>query len=603
MSLEGPNFDEIKAKLKAGDARNAFELLRRTLRPDDPFVTQARAARLYRSMARDGAELRPLKIALLAGSTVDHLADVLRLWLATVGFDAEIYVAPFDMVVQTVLDEASDLYAFKPDVVWLCTTHRDVPLEIAAGSDIAAVRAKVERAVQDKQRLWQVLLQRCNCLVVQNNADCPADDPFGNIAGAAPWGGRSALRLYNFELGAAALPGVAVFDLDHLASLYGKAQWFDSRYWFHSKHAFAPDATGLVAASLAQLVAAAKGLAKKCLVLDLDNTLWGGVIGDDGLEGIALGQKADGEAYVAFQAYARALKERGIVLAVCSKNDEAIAKEAFEHHPDMRLRLSDIAVFRANWNSKVENVRDIAATLSIGIDSLVFADDNPAERDIVRQFLPAVAVPELPDDPADYVRVLARYYAENAQRAELQLSFQDTADYLASLQMVAEIGAVDALNLPRLAQLINKSNQFHLTGTRYSEAELAAFATRPGYVIRNFRLRDRFGDNGLIAVVVLRVLDRDLVIDTWVMSCRVLARSMEEFICNEMLRVARERHCTSLVGLYKPTAKNKLVAGLYPRLGFEKVADTDGVSRWRRAVGPASSDLTTYARQLEMTTE
>jgi FkbH-like protein len=603
---------DFKFALKGGDGPGAFRILRDAIGRDDPFVRQAQAAKLFRSIPATALALRPLKVALLAGSTVDHFADILRFWLATAGFAADIFIAPFDMIVQTVLDYSSDLYTFKPDVAWLFTTHRDVRLEIAAGAGSGSVEQAVAAAVGRQVSLWEALLGRLNCIVVQNNADSPADDPFGNLAGVAVWGARNALRRYNVELGAAMLPGVVIYDLDHAASLYGKRQWFDSRYWFHSKHAFAFDAIGLVASSSAQLIAAAKGMARKCLVLDLDNTLWGGVIGDDGIDGIMLGQKADGEAFSAFQAYAHALKERGIILAVCSKNDETNAKEPFERHPDMRLRLSDIAVFRANWNNKVDNLRDIAATLNIGLDSLVFADDNPAEREIVRRFLPVVAVPDLPEDPAGFVSALAdgryfettsfsdedrersRYYQENVKRAELQLTFKDTADYLLSLQMTAEVGGPDSFHLPRMAQLINKSNQFQLTGTRYSDAEMLALAARDDHAIRYFKLSDRFGDNGLIAVIVLKIDATELHVDTWVMSCRVLGRSMEEFICNEMLSVAQHHNCRVVVGRYRASAKNKLVSGLYDRLGFEKISDDDGGTAWRRPVHEPLRQLTSY---------
>jgi FkbH-like protein len=532
----------------------------------------------------------------------DHLADVLRYWLAAAGFAAEIYLAPFDMITQSVLDENDELYTFKPDIVWIFKTHRDVHLQIAPGADHAAVRSVVDDAVHQNIHLARTILSRMKCTIILNNADLPADDPFGNIAGASVWGARQALRLYNNELAAAAPIGAVIFDLDHLASEFGRRQWFEDRHWYHSKHAFSFDALGLVASAAARLVAAVKGLAKKCLVLDLDNTLWGGVIGDDGMDGIQLGAKAEGEAFMAFQSYLRALKERGIILAVCSKNDEKNAREPFERHPDMKLRLDDIAVFRANWNNKVDNIRDIATTLNIGLDSLVFVDDNPAERDIVRQFLPMVEVPELPDDPSGYITALAkhryfettsfsdedrersRYYQENVKRAELQLSFNDKADYLASLKMTGEIGSIDGFYLPRMAQLINKSNQFHLTGTRYTEAELNAFAARPDYVLRYFKLSDRFGDNGLISVVILHVVEDALVIDTWVMSCRVLARSVEELICNEILKVARQRGCREIIGTYRPSAKNALVSGLYERLGFAKGLNDGDHTTWRMAV-------------------
>ncbi|MBN8902128.1 MAG: HAD-IIIC family phosphatase, partial [Rhodospirillales bacterium] len=342
-----------------------------------------------------------------------------------------------------------------------------------------------------------------------------------------------------------------------MPAVYGRRRWDDARWWFHSRHPFAIAASGLVAHAASRLLAGARGLAKKCLVLDLDNTLWGGVIGDDGLAGIRLGAGADGEAFVAFQLYVRALKERGVILAACSKNDAETAASVFRDHPDSVLRFEDFAVFVANWDNKADNLRDIARRLNLGLDALVFVDDNPMERDIVRRQLPEVAVVDLPEDPSGYVTALAapgwfeaaafsaedaersRYYADNAAREAVRSRFVDMGAYLHSLEMVATVGGADPFHLPRMAQLIGKSNQFHLTGTRYGEAELAALAARPDVTVRHIRLADRFGDNGLIACLLLRHDGGDLVVDTWVMSCRVLGRSVEAFTVGLIRDIAR----------------------------------------------------------------
>ncbi len=603
-----------KAALAAGDHAGALAELRAAIRPEDDFTEQARIARAFAKVDAGALGLRPLKVAVLAGSTVDHLADVLRFWLAVSGFAAEIYLAPYDTAAQTVLDPASGLYAFAPQVVWLFSTHRDAGVAVEPGTSAAEVEAAVEAAVAERTALWQVLAERLDALVLQNNADIPADDPFGNLAGAAPWGMRTALRLYNARLAAAASAGATVFDLDHVAGLWGRARWTDPRYWHHSKHAFAPDATGVVAAAASRLLAGAMGLARKCLVLDLDNTLWGGVIGDDGVAGIALGTGADGEAFVAFQRHVKALKERGVILAVVSKNEEAAARAPFESHPDMVLRLDDIAVFRANWTNKAENIQDVAETLSIGLDSLVFVDDNPAERDLVRRALPMVEVIELPEDPAYFVEALARagyfeaaafstedrrrarYYADNAKRVELKRAAVDMDGYLDGLEMVATVGGVDDFHLPRIAQLINKSNQFHLTGTRLTEREVERLANADDSEVFHVRLADRFGDNGLIAVLILRRDGEDLHVDTWVMSCRVLGRTVEEFIANQILVRARRRGCRSVVGRYVTSPKNALVAGLYDRLGFAPLDGDDKERRWSLAVGDRLDGWKTHVR-------
>jgi len=339
----------------------------------------------------------------------------------------------------------------------------------------------------------------------------------------------------------------------------------------------------------------------KALVVDLDNTLWGGVIGDDGLAGIKLGQgSAVGEAFVAIQTMALELRSRGIVLAVCSKNEEDAARLPFRDHPDMVLREDHIAVFQANWTDKAANLRAIAETLNIGVDALVLLDDNPAERMQVRDALPLVGVPELPDDPSLYPRALAAagyfeavafskedreradYYQANAQRAQALSASGDLGDYLASLDMVCSIGRVDPVTRPRVAQLINKSNQYNLTTRRYSENEVEAVerdATRHAVQIR---LVDRFGDNGIISVIIADKGPEAWTIDTWLMSCRVLGRRVQEAVLAHLAAAAGAEGARRLVGRYIPSPKNRMVAGHYESLGFERVQATpQGETEWR----------------------
>jgi FkbH-like protein len=599
-----------------GDACAALSILFTALGPDSDFVDQSRAARLLKSIDLGPLKLRRLRIALLAASTLEHFAPVLRLWLARMGLDADVTVNPFDTATQAVLDPASPLRTARPDIVWLFSTHRDISLESQPGDAAAKVAAQIDQAIAERQALWATLVEQVGCTVIDNIVDYPADDPFGNLAGSTVWGKRAMLRRYNAELPAAAPAGVVLFDLDHVARTLGRARWEDARFWYHSRHAFALDASGPVAHAAARLIAGARGLAKKCLVLDLDNTLCGGVIGDDGVAGIALGHGEEGEAYVALHRYVKALKERGIILAVCSKNEHETATSVFREHPDCVLRLEDFAVFTANWGNKADNIRDIAATLNIGLDSLVFVDDNPMERDLVRQHLPEVEVIDLPEACSGYVEAIARsgwfetaafsaedsargrYYAENAQRAALRSAYVDLPSYLRGLDMQGALGGADPFHLPRIAQLINKSNQFHLTGTRYSEAELKAIATAPDCVVRHLRLSDKFGDNGLIASIVLRHQGRAMLVDTWVMSCRVLGRTVEEFIANDIRTIAQQRGCERVVGRYVRSAKNGLVEGLYERLGFTCVNRSDEMTEWAFELGADVPAWTTWVQPM-----
>lgn len=599
-----------KSSIEHKDYQEAFRILRSEVSPQDDFVVQTRAAKLTNLIPSSALGLRHIKVAILASHTVDHFSEILKYWMAREGFAADIWIAPFDTITPTIFDTGSELYAFNPDIVWLFTTSHNVRIKAAS---VDEVRPSVENSIQNMVSLWHTLSSNLNCTILQNNADIPSFDDFGNFAGQALWSRRNCLRLYNLELAAAITPEVILFDLEHVSARYGKQQWIDSRYWYHSKHAFSFDACGLLAFQASRLIAAHKGLAKKCVVLDLDNTLWGGVIGDDGLAGIKLGNGADGEAFVDFQRYVLSLKERGIILAVCSKNDEANATEPFLKHPDCLLKLDDFAVFCANWNNKADNISDIATMLNIGLDSMVFVDDNPAERDLVRQFLPMVAVPELPEDPSGYIEAIdrfhyfettsfsaedrerARYYRENAKRSQLMGHSTDTSHYLNSLNMFSEAGELDTFHLPRMSQLINKSNQFHLTGTRYSEAELLGLAERTDCAVRWYKLNDRFGSNGLISVIVLiGEPGKNAIIDTWVMSCRVLGRTMEEFICNDIIEISRKMGCTSILGYYLPTAKNKLVSGLYERLGFEKHLSDQKQTVWALSITPETPFLSTH---------
>jgi FkbH-like protein len=354
------------------------------------------------------------------------------------------------------------------------------------------------------------------------------------------------------------------------------------------------DSIPYVASRVMDIICAAQGQFKKCLILDLDNTLWGGIIGDDGLENIQLGHGLGiGKAFTEFQQWIKKLQERGIIIAVCSKNNEETAKEPFIKHPEMVLKLDDISVFVANWDNKADNIRHIQSVLNIGFDSMVFLDDNPAERAIVRENIPGITVPELPEDPADYTEYLyglnlfetlsysaedaerTKQYQVEAQRVSLQKAFTNEADFLKSLEMVSEVKGFEPFDIPRVAQLSQRSNQFNLRTIRYTEAEVRNLASDDRYRNFSFTLKDKFGDNGLICVIILEKQQdaETLFIDTWFMSCRVLKRGMEQFTLNTIVNYARENGFKRIVGEYIETAKNKMVESHYPGLGFAILSD------------------------------
>lgn len=590
-----------RLRADAGDAAGACADLREAFREPASHRDLERGAKLLARLRESGAPLpaaRRVKIALLGGFTTQLMRPILDVSCLAHGIDARIYECEYGLYRQEVLDRASGLHRFRPDVVVLATHWRDAQLP----PFVEDVDAAVDRIVGGLEALWDICTGELRAHVIQHNFDVPTVESYGQLSRALAGGRARVLARANLELLARARDGVSILDFDGAAAAFGKDRWSAPKLWYLAKQHPAPEALPLWVDHLVAQLRALLGLGKKVLALDLDNTLWGGVIGEDGLDGIRLGAHSpEGEAHQDLQRYARELRERGVVLVVCSKNNEADAREPFEAHPEMILRMEDIAVFRANWIDKASNLREIAATLGLGLESFVFVDDNPTERAWVRREIPEMAVPEVGSDPAAFVRLLDRGrwfealalseedrlraadYAANARRAELAGAATSMDEFLASLEMTATVGAFDAVNLPRVTQLVNKSNQFNLTTRRYTQEQLRAFAESGRHVTRWFRLRDRFGDNGLVGVM-LGIVDEPaatLEIDLWLMSCRVLGRRMEELMCGTLMQAARERGLTRLRGRYLPTAKNGMVADLYPSLGFKDCGSTQpGETVW-----------------------
>jgi FkbH-like protein len=441
--------------------------------------------------------------------------------------------------------------------------------------------------------LWQRARTVFGASIIQQTFIDTTEPVFGSFDRLVPGSPFAVVERLNASLAVAALEdGVPLLDVSRTTARDGRDAWFSVARWLHAKQEIALQAGPIYGELVARSVAAQRGLSKKCLVLDLDNTLWGGVIGDDGFEGIVLGDGSPaGEAHAALQRYAKQLTERGVVLAVCSKNDHAIAAAAIDEHPEMILRMADFAAFQANWNDKAENLRLIAEQLNIGIDSLVFVDDNPAERARIRQALPMISVPELPEDIADYVRCIAEagyfeavsftpedrqragQYAANAARDTFRGSIQSMEEFLRGLDMTLAYGAFAPVDLPRITQLINKTNQFNITGKRYTAERIAALSADDTVLTLQFRLADRFGDNGLVSVMILQSPPGAAAVfelDTWVMSCRVFGRELELEAMNIAVEAARQRGAERIRAAFVPTAKNAVIKGLFAQLGFSE---------------------------------
>ena len=552
-----------------------------------------------------GTAGKPVRLAVLGSATTTHLLGPIRVGALRRGLHVATWESDFGQYQQALEDEASALHEFAPTaVLFALDAHHLAAAARGPGgmpADAAAEDAALAEVLARLGALWARARAAFRCPVLQQTA-LPLHRPLlgsneHRLAGS-PAG--FVARLNAGLRGAADAAGVHLLALDAAAARDGVGAWHNPTYWHLAKQEIAPAAAPAYGDLVARLLAALQGRSAKALVLDLDNTLWGGVIGDDGMEGIVLGQgSAGGEAFAAFQHHARALAARGVILAVCSKNDEANALEPFEHHPEMVLKRADIACFVANWQDKPANLRRIAAELNIGLDALVFVDDNPMERDLVRRELPMVAVPEVTDDPESFAAALEQggyfealavteedrertaQYRGNRAREALREAATDLDGYLRGLEMVLTWRRFDRVGLARAVQLINKSNQFNLTTRRYTEEDVLAVMADPRAFGLQLRLLDRFGDNGVIAIVIGRVDAAGACeIDTWLMSCRVLGRQVEPTTLNLIAAQAAALGAKRLVGVYVPTKKNAMVRDHYAKLGFTVTATApDGASR------------------------
>jgi len=595
----------LKDSVKAERFDEAAAVLRRATLPSLDYTSLQTLYRIFALLhCRLASPKQVARLAIMSSFTTKQLTQLIELFLFAAGVAAEIYEADYGVFHQEILDPDSGLYDFKPKTLFLATSWRDLLHTPALSDDLHKVRTLVEAELAHWSSLWEMVHDRLGCQIVQNNCASPPWRVLHNHELRHPGGLARFVSEINRAFVDHAPAFVTIHDADHLAATAGRWSWASERFFHHAKLPCAPEYLPDYAHSISSIILAQLGLVKKCLVLDLDNTLWGGVIGDEGLGGIRLGQgDAEGEAFQAFQRYVRDLRLRGVIIAVCSKNEEALAREVFEKHPEMVLRLDDISRFIANWNDKASNLNTIAEDLNIGLNSLVFVDDNPAERALVRRFVPEVAVPELPADPSEFIRALelhryfqvvslgvedykrTEYYQTNAARREAQASTRNVDEFLESLQMVARIGPIDATSLERSAQLINRSNQFNLTTRRYSVADLLAFTKSENWITRTVSLADRFGDNGLISVLLAKLEGEVLLIDTWLMSCRVLKRGVEHFLLNHLYKVAQEQGVNKIRGEYIPTVKNGLVRDHYAQLGFKQIGtEEDGRTSWELSI-------------------
>jgi FkbH-like protein len=578
-----------------------------------------RLGKVFAKARGAGHSLRPLtpyRLGLITNSTADFIAPALTATALRHGIALECIPTAYGQAVQESLSPDSTLNRAAPQAVLIAIDWRGVPLRSTPGA-AAEARETVDGILRHLRTIRDGIRRNSGAVCILQNFAAPPETVFGALDRALPGTPRQILDAVNAEMAAAAgASGDILFDAAALAETVGLAQWHSPAAWNMAKLPFAQEWLPLYADHICRLLGALSGKSRRCLVLDLDNTLWGGVIGDDGLKGIQIAQgDAAGEAFLEFQRYILALRARGVVLAVSSKNEDATARLPFRSHPEMLLREEHFAVFQANWTDKATNIQSIAKELSLGLDSFVFVDDNPFERQLVRQMLPQVAVPEMPANPAYYTRTLsaagyfeaaafsaedmnrASYYEGNARRAALQQNTGDLDAYLASLRMEITFQPFDETGRARIVQLINKSNQFNLTTRRYTEAEAARLESDPECFTLQVRLTDAFGDNGMISVIICRPAGAGRwEIDTWLMSCRVLGRRVEQMVLREMLEQAERRGVREIVGVYRPTDRNQLVEHHYEKLGFTAAGqEADGSTRWTLAVDGARVDAAPMA--------
>lgn len=509
-----------------------------------------------------------VRIAVLGSVALQQFVQQIRLGFYEQGIKAAIFEGEFRGLAMAVLDSESEFYRFQPDYVIILPHVSDIHAFPAVMDDEATVTNMLKDEVAKHERIWNLISQRLpNAQILQGNFVLPAYRALSNLDRQVSYGMSSYLEALNRSLAQKAPSFVNIADIDFLAGNYGRLQWLDETNWYLTKSPCAPECLPELVNTFIRLMNAMRGKVRKCLVLDLDNTLWGGTVGDLGWDGIDIDPVTPtGEAYQAFQRYLLALKQRGVILAVCSKNEEDIAKEAFVRNPNMVLSLDDIACFVANWEDKAANIRYIAKELNIGIDSLVFFDDNPAEREIVHQYLPEVMVIDVPDDPANYVQALdevapfdwpqltkedaarSASYVANKKRVEMEESFVDYDAYLAALDMSGGFHEIHESELARFTQLLNKSNQFNLRTRRYKEGEIRSMQENPSYCLLAGRLRDRFSDYGLISCIILKKEAESCFIDSWVMSCRVLKRGVEQMAFQSILAIAKKWQCQKVRG-------------------------------------------------------
>jgi len=539
-------------------------------------------------------------IAILGGSTTSEIKNILELFLLDSEIKPNFYESEYNKFYEDALFGNDVLDKFNPDIVYIHTTNQNIIKYPELNNNEDEIFTLINNEIERYKSIWSSLT-KYNCPIIQNNFDYTINRSLGNLDFYDIHGKTYFINQLNdkFSQEARAIKHLYINDINYLSSYIGLKNWFDVSLWHQAKYALSMGSIPELAFNINKIINSIFGKSEKCLVLDLDNTCWGGVIGDDGLGGISIGlETAIAESYTSFQKYVKELKQRGVILAVCSKNDFQNAKEGFKH-PDSVLKFDDFTSFKSNWHPKHQNILDIAKEVNIGVDSLVFIDDNPVERDLVSSQVPSASVPNVGNDVIHFIDHIDRngyfepisllvddinrnkYYEDNKKRSQEQSIFKSYDDFLVSLEMTAEIKSFSSIYLDRITQLTNKTNQFNLTTKRYTASEIENIVTSDEYIKIYGKLTDKYGDNGLIAISIGRINENQCHIDLWLMSCRVIKRDMEFAMLDELVRQCKEKGVLEIIGYFYQSDKNNMVFDLYEKFGFA-LNDTNGEDTiWR----------------------
>ena len=589
------NFFDLLTEIK--DCQGIKELSKFAL-SENHLRSLSKKLNSLRTQQIDLSKLSKLSLGVISNGTTKLLSPALEGTSLRYNINLNVIEAEFNQLAQEAYTNQSNFENNEIDIILLAIDHRGLPIKSSIGN-INAAENTVRNCLNYLESIIEGLHKKSGAQVILQNIAIPGEYLAGSYESILPGTPTWIISRINQEIAKLSSDKIYILDIAGLAANIGLANWHDPTLWDIAKLHFAPKLIPIYAEYVCRILAAKIGKSRRCLILDLDNTLWGGVIGDDGIDGIIIGNgNPTGEAFLNIQRIALEFRDRGIILAVSSKNEDSVARRVFQEHPDMLIKEEHIAVFQANWADKASNIKAIANKLSLGLESMVFFDDNPAERLQVRNELPDVAVLELPQDPALFRRTLiaagyfesilfseedrkrANFYQNNTRRSLMLGQYSDINSYLKSLEMKMFVGPFNSYGRARIAQLINKSNQFNLTTKRYNENDVKNLEKNINYFTRQIRLEDSFGDNGMICVIICKKEKDYWEIDTWLMSCRVIGRRVEEAVLQDIIKIAMSSGISKLVGHYIPTNRNMIVKDHYLKLGFTKVGCNNDIEKW-----------------------